>query len=86
MSFEIMLDHEELQRRLGCSRSTAYGLTASGALPSVRLGRAVRIAESALAAFIEAGGVAKIPRGSRENGQAPAAPLPQKRKRSRSRP
>jgi excisionase family DNA binding protein len=59
---EITIDIHELARRLSCGRSAAYALAASGVLPTVRVGRAVRIPESALNAFIQSGGVRVIPR------------------------
>jgi excisionase family DNA binding protein len=76
---EILLDHAELQRRLDCSRSMAYLLTSSGALRTVRLGRAVRVPESAVEDFIKAGGARVIPRS---NGHD-AAPTPTKPRRAR---
>jgi excisionase family DNA binding protein len=85
MPSDTLLDHRELQHRLGCSRSTAYGLTASGALPVVRLGRAVRVPESALDAFIRSGGVRKIPRKVEANGnraRSVAKPAPRSRRKS----
>ena len=34
---------EEVAERLRCNRNTAYALVASGAIPSVRVGRLIRI-------------------------------------------
>ena len=48
-----LLTIEAVYQRLECSRSLAYGLCASGALPSIRITpRAVRVAEDDLAEFI----------------------------------
>jgi excisionase family DNA binding protein len=71
MPGEIMVDVRELQRRLKCGRSAAYGLIASQVLRSVRIGRSVRVPESVLDEFIQSGGVRVIPKG---NGDAPTPP------------
>lgn len=42
----------EVGRRLQCSRSVAYQLIAQGTIPCVRMGRSVRVPESALEAWI----------------------------------
>ena len=47
-----------------CSRSAAYALTSTGVLPTVRVGRAVRVPESALDAFIHGGGARIIPKAA----------------------
>jgi excisionase family DNA binding protein len=61
----------EIMRRLACSRSAAYALTSGGALPIVRLGRAVRVPVAALDRFIESGGVAVMPlRGAKQTKRA----------------
>ncbi len=44
---------KELQRRLGCGRTTIYHLIATRQLPAVRIGRALRVQEEDLRAFIE---------------------------------
>jgi excisionase family DNA binding protein len=58
-------------RPLACSRSVAYRLTHSGALPVVRLGRAVRVPASALDDFIRSGGVAVMPPRAAEQATKP---------------
>jgi excisionase family DNA binding protein len=63
MPADTLLDIHELQRRLSCGRSAAYQLVATGVLRTVRVGRAVRVPESALAAFIEAGGLRTLSKG-----------------------
>jgi helix-turn-helix protein len=83
MPSDTLLDVAALMERLDCSKSTAYGLLA-GVLQTVRLGRALRVRESVVEAFIAGGGVRSIPR----NGHAPPPPAattkPAKtRKRSR---
>ena len=40
---------------LGCSRDTVYALIASGQLRAIRVGRLLRVPESALADFIAGG-------------------------------
>lgn len=47
-----LLTVEAVRSRLQCSRAMAYGLISGGALPSVRIGRALRVSEDDLAAFI----------------------------------
>lgn len=42
--------------RLGCKAGSIYKLVASGELKSVRVGRLIRIPESAVADFIASGG------------------------------
>ena len=44
----LLITVEEAARRLGIGRSLAWRLVRSGELPSVRLGRLVRIPERAL--------------------------------------
>jgi excisionase family DNA binding protein len=81
---DTLLDIRELQRRLSCGRSAAYALVGSGVLPTVRVGRAVRVPESALAAFINNGGARVIPRPTETNGQeSPASRLIPKGRRQR---
>ncbi len=43
----------EMAAKLRLGRSTVYALINSGALPTVRIGRAVRMPASRLAAFVE---------------------------------
>lgn len=50
---EPVLTVSEVMEVLGCGRRTAYDLVASGALRSVRLGRAIRIPRSALREFLD---------------------------------
>jgi excisionase family DNA binding protein len=49
----ILYDVEQLAERLSASTKTVRRLIASGALPTVRIGRLVRIAEADLAIFVE---------------------------------
>jgi excisionase family DNA binding protein len=81
MPGEMTIDVRELARRLSCGRSAAYALAASGVLKTVRVGRALRVPESALAAFIEAGGVRVIP-GKGHAPTPPPAPAKSHRKRA----
>lgn len=48
----LLLKVEEAAQRLGIKRSLAWRLVRSGDLPSVRLGRLVRIPERALEEWI----------------------------------
>jgi len=48
MGERLLITVEEAARRLGIGRSFAWRLVRSGELPSVRLGRLVRIPERAL--------------------------------------
>ena len=47
-----LLTVRELQSRLNCSRTVAYELIAKRALPSIRLGTAIRVPEVAVDDFI----------------------------------
>jgi len=49
----LLITVEEAARRLGIGRSLAWRLVRSGELPSVRLGRLVRIPEQALADWLK---------------------------------
>jgi excisionase family DNA binding protein len=49
----LLLRIPEAAQRLGLGRSTIYELIASGDLPAVRIGRAVRVPASRLAAWVE---------------------------------
>jgi excisionase family DNA binding protein len=49
----LLLKAEEAARLLGLGRSTVFGMLASGELPAVRYGRAVRVRRSDLEAWIE---------------------------------
>jgi hypothetical protein len=73
---ETLLSIPDVMQRLRCGKSTAY-LMLSGqhpVLPSVRIGRALKVREVVLDRFIREGGVAKLPKyagvGSAENGGA----------------
>jgi excisionase family DNA binding protein len=44
---------KELQQQLGCGRTTIYELIATRQLPAVRIGRALRVAEEDLRAFVD---------------------------------
>lgn len=50
----ILLSVAEVAKRASISRSMAYKEVASGNIPSVRIGTAVRVPEQALARWIEA--------------------------------
>lgn len=49
---EQYLTPKEVARRLSVSDKTVYRLTQSGKLPCIHIGRSVRIAESAVEAFL----------------------------------
>jgi len=49
----MLLPAKEVARLLGVSVSKAYELMASGVLPSVKIGRAIRCRRDGLAAYIE---------------------------------
>lgn len=49
----LLLTVEEAARRLGIGRSLAWRLVRSGELPSVRLGRLVRVPQRALLTWLE---------------------------------
>ena len=48
-----LLKAEEVARRLAIGKATTYMLMASGELPTVRLGKSVRVSERALNTWIE---------------------------------
>lgn len=50
----LLLRAEEAARLLGLGRSTVFALLATGELPSVRVGRSVRVSRTALQHFIGA--------------------------------
>lgn len=52
VNIEPVLKVDEVAQRLRVERNTVYNLVASGALRSVRLGRVIRIPESAVAEFL----------------------------------
>ena len=49
----LLLRVEEVAQLLGLSRSKVYEMTASGELPVVRMGTAVRVPKKALEGWIE---------------------------------
>jgi len=49
----LLLTVEEVARRLGIGRSLAWRLVRSGELPSVRLGRLVRVPERNLQVWLD---------------------------------
>ena len=53
MNERLLLTVEEAARRLGIGRSLAWRLVRSGELPSVRLGRLVRVPERKLQAWLD---------------------------------
>ncbi len=53
MSEQLLLTVPQAADRLAVSRSMLYQLMASGALPSVHVGRSRRIPADALAAFVQ---------------------------------
>jgi excisionase family DNA binding protein len=50
---KLLLKPAEVSATLGLSRTKTYALIASGGLPSVRIGRSVRVPNAALQAWIE---------------------------------
>lgn len=50
----MLLRATEVAGALGVGRATAYQLMASGALPTVRIGRSVRVPAEALRAWVRA--------------------------------
>jgi excisionase family DNA binding protein len=48
-----LLKAEEVARRLAIGKATAYMLMASGELPTVRIGKSVRVSERILNSWIE---------------------------------
>lgn len=48
-----LLKPKEVSRRLGLCKNSVYTLLQTGQIPSVRIGRAVRISSEDLARFIE---------------------------------
>jgi excisionase family DNA binding protein len=51
-SERLLLDSREVGRLLGCGRSLVFQLIAQGELPTVRIGRLVRVPRQALEAWI----------------------------------
>ena len=50
---ETMISPSELQEWLGCGRSMTYKLLSTGAIPSYRVRRLIRIRRSDVTAFLE---------------------------------
>jgi excisionase family DNA binding protein len=48
----VLLTVEEVAAELGAGKTFAYGLIASGAIPSLRVGRLLRVRPSDLAAYV----------------------------------
>ena len=67
-----LLTIDEVAEILSVSRARTYELARTGALPTVRLGRQVRVSEGALRQFIDSGGY-KLAGGCRA---APAGKAP----------
>lgn len=55
-ALERVLKASKAAEHLGCTPETIYKLVADGKLRAIRVGRLVRIPESALAEFISGGG------------------------------
>lgn len=55
---QLLLRPAEAARALGIARSRVYALTASGAIPTVRIGRSVRVPAESLRQWIAARTVA----------------------------
>ena len=52
-AYPALLKPEDIAQRLNISRAMAYKLTATGELPTVRIGRIVRVREADLEAYIQ---------------------------------
>jgi len=63
-----LLQIPEVAHRLGVSNGRAYALARDGIIPSVRLGRQVRVEEGQLDQWVAAGG-ASLPGGARQDGR-----------------
>ncbi len=66
---KLLLRVEEAAEAIACSRSKTYQLLADGSLPSVRVGRSIRVPVAALESWInERAAVAANDNGSKEAG------------------
>lgn len=63
MSERLLYRVEEVAEMLGLGRSKTYQLVASGELPSVRLGRCVRVPVQALRRWIESQATQELEEG-----------------------
>ena len=63
MSERLLYRVEEVAEMLGLGRSKTYQLVASGELPSVRLGRCVRVPVQALRRWIESQATHEVEEG-----------------------
>jgi excisionase family DNA binding protein len=52
----VLLEIDEVARRLSVRRARAYELVRAGLLPSVRLGRQIRVSEEGLRKWVARGG------------------------------
>lgn len=69
----LVLTPQETANLLGISRSKAYELLAAGELPSVRIGRAVRVPVEGLHRWIDKNtGGREHPAGDHPTGRKPA--------------
>ena len=71
-TLERLLSQEEVSDLLGVTRAGFYRLVRGGFLPTVRLGRHIRVSPAALQQFIDSGGKA-LEADSEEHEPAPAA-------------
>lgn len=51
---EVLMKPQEVARTLQVSRSTAYALIASGQIPSLRIGKCVRVSRESLREWLRA--------------------------------
>ena len=69
-----LLTPEQARQRLSLGRNTMYSLLRDGAIRAVRIGRAIRISDSELDRFIEAGGRPRSLRAAHLQAEAREAP------------
>lgn len=50
---QLLLNATEVSELLGLGRSTVYAMMASGDLPVIRIGRAIRVSRAGLEAWVE---------------------------------
>lgn len=67
----LLLTLTEAAVALHCGRTQAYALAAAGAIPTIRLGRSIRVPRSALLGWIEAGTRYPAEHGTATKAQAP---------------
>ena len=69
METTLTMDVEQAGKLLGLSRRTAYRLAAAGTIPTMRLGRKLRVSKLALDELLRRGVLPATRRGGKRGGK-----------------